>query len=559
MLLLKVQMTYKNIQRMRHIVAVLIKHGFYSVVERMNLHRLLPLTKRFRKRTVEEPERSIPERIRLVFEELGPTFIKLGQLLSTRPDIFSEEYIEEFRKFQDKVPPFPFEKAVSQIEKELKVSISQLFQNIEKTPVAAASIAQVHRAVLLDGREVVVKVQRPDIEKILDTDISIMYTLANLLLKYFPELAVLGPVAIVDEFSRTIRKEMDFTLEASNTMKFRKMFKDNPHVYIPDVYWEFTSKRILTLERIKGIKIDNIEKLRKRGIDPARIAHILGETFLRMVMVEGFFHGDFHAGNIFVLGPEEIALVDFGITGRITDELKESLATMFIGLATQDYDTLVDEYARMGLLPDGIDLVEFKRDYRDLMEPYFVKPFEHTSLGELLMGYIRVSFRYGIRHPKELLLVNKCVIEIEGIGRLLDPKVDLLKEAQPYAKEFIRERYRPAKVLGEVVDDIKEVNALVKEAPFQLRQIMKKMVNDKFTIDFVHVGLENFISEIDRSSNRISFALIIASVIIGSSMIIQTGVGPMFMGVPIVGVIGYAFAGILGLALAISILRSGRF
>lgn len=559
MLLLKVQMTYKNIQRMRHIVAVLIKHGFYSVVERMNLHRILPLTKRFRKRTVEEPERSIPERIRLVFEELGPTFIKLGQLLSTRPDIFSEEYIEEFRKFQDKVPPFPFEKAVSQIEKELKVSISQLFQNIEKTPVAAASIAQVHRAVLLDGREVVVKVQRPDIEKILDTDISIMYTLANLLLKYFPELAVLGPVAIVDEFSRTIRKEMDFTLEASNTMKFRKMFKDNPHVYIPDVYWEFTSKRILTLERIRGIKIDNIEKLRKRGIDPARVAHILGETFLRMVMVEGFFHGDFHAGNIFVLGPEEIALVDFGITGRITDELKESLATMFIGLATQDYDTLVDEYARMGLLPDGIDLMEFKRDYRDLMEPYFVKPFEHTSLGELLMGYIRVSFRYGIRHPKELLLVNKCVIEIEGIGRLLDPKVDLLKEAQPYAKEFIRERYRPAKVLGEVVDDIKEVNALVKEAPFQLRQIMKKMVNDKFTIDFVHVGLENFISEIDRSSNRISFALIIASVIIGSSMIIQSGVGPMFMGFPIVGLIGYAFAGILGLALAISILRSGRF
>ena len=252
----------------------------------------------------------------------------------------------------------------------------------------------------------VVKVQRPGIEKTIDTDISIMYTLANLLLKYFPELAILGPVAIVDEFSRTIRKEMNFTLEASNTMTFRKMFMDSPHVYIPDVYWEFTSKRVLTLERIKGIKIDNVEKLKNEGIDPARIAHILGETFLRMVMVEGFFHGDFHAGNIFVLGPEEIALVDFGITGRITDELKESLATMFIGLATQDYDTLVDEYARMGLLPDGIDLVEFKRDYRDLMEPFFVKPFEHTSLGELLMGYIRVSFRYGIKHPKELLLLN---------------------------------------------------------------------------------------------------------------------------------------------------------
>ena len=552
-------MTYKNIQRMRHIVAVLIKHGFYSVVERMNLHRILPLSKRLRKRAVEEAELSLPERIRLVFEELGPTFIKLGQLLSTRPDIFSEEYIEEFRKFQDKVPPFLFDKAIQQIESEFKRKVDELFLEIEKEPIAAASIAQVHRAVLLDGSEVVVKVQRPGIEKTIDTDISIMYTLANLLLKYFPELAILGPVAIVDEFSRTIRKEMNFTLEASNTMKFRKMFKDNPHVYIPDVYWEFTSKRVLTLERIKGIKIDNLEELKNEGIDPARIAHILGETFLRMVMVEGFFHGDFHAGNIFVLGPEEIALVDFGITGRITDELKESLATMFIGLATQDYDTLVDEYARMGLLPDGIDLMEFKRDYRDLMEPYFAKPFEHTSLGELLMGYIRVSFRYGIRHPKELLLLNKCTIEIEGIGRVLDPKIDLLKEAQPYAREFIRERYRPGKILGGVVDDIKEVNALVKEAPSQLRQIMKKMVNDKFTIDFVHVGLENFISEIDRSSNRISFAVIIAAVIIGSSMIIQSGVGPMFMGYPIIGIMGFAFAGILGLSLAVSILRSGRF
>ena len=503
MQLLKVQMTYKNIQRMRHIVAVLIKHGFYSVVERMNLHRIVPLSKRLRKKAIEEAELSLPERIRLVFEELGPTFIKFGQLLSTRPDILPEEYIEEFRKFQDNVPPFPFEQALQQIEKEFKRSVSELFQSIEEEPIAAASIAQVHRAVLLDGREVVVKVQRPGIENMVDTDIGIMYTLANLLLKYFPELSILDPVAIVDEFSRTIRKEMDFTLEASNTIKFREMFKDDPHVYIPDVYWEYTGKRVLTQERIKGIKVDNVEKLRKKGIDPARIAHLVGESFLRMVMVEGFFHGDFHAGNIFVLGPERISLVDFGITGRVDRELRDSLANIFIGLATQDYDMLVDEYARMGVLPDGINMPEFKRDYRDLMEPYFARPLEMTSLGELLMGYIRVSFRYKIRHPRELLLINKCIIEIEGIVRLLDPKTDLLKEAQPFAIEFIKDRYRPGRIMEEVGEDIKELNALVKESPSQIRQIMKKMINDKFTIDFVHVGLENFYNEIDRSNTKI--------------------------------------------------------
>ncbi|MBI4746730.1 MAG: AarF/ABC1/UbiB kinase family protein [Deltaproteobacteria bacterium] len=559
MLLLKAQMTYKNIQRMRHIVAVLIKHGFYSVVERMNLHRILPLSKRLRKRAMEEAELAIPERIRLVFEELGPTFIKLGQLLSTRPDIFSEGYIEEFRKFQDKVPPFSFDKVIQQIEGELKRNVGELFLDIEKEPVAAASIAQVHRAVLLDGREVVVKVQRPGIEKTIDTDISIMYTLANLLLKYFPELALLDPVAIVDEFSRTIRKEMDFILEASNTLKFRKIFEDDPRVYIPDVYWDYTNKRVLTLERIKGIKVDNLEKLRQKGIEPSRLAHVIGETFLRMVMVEGFFHGDFHAGNIFVLGPERIALVDFGITGRVTKKLKENLSTTFIGLATQDYDMLMEEYSKMGLLQEDIDLTEFKRDYEDLMEPYFAKPFERTSLGELLMNYIRVSVRYKVRHPKELLLINKCIIEIEGLLRLLDPKADLLKEVQPYAAEFIKERYRPGKIFGEIAEDLKEVNALAKEAPSQLRQIMKKMINDKFTIDFVHVGLENFYSEIDRSSNRVSFALIISALIIGSSMIMQSGIGPTFMGFPILGVVGFAFAGILGLGLAISILRSGKF
>ncbi|MDO8446345.1 MAG: AarF/ABC1/UbiB kinase family protein [Deltaproteobacteria bacterium] len=559
MQLLKVHMTYKNIQRMRHIVAVFIKHGLYNVVERMNLHRIVPFSKRLRKKAVEEAELSLPERIRLVFEELGPTFIKFGQLLSTRPDILPEEYIEEFRKFQDNVPPFPFEQALQQIEKELKRSVSELFQSIEKDPVAAASIAQVHRAVLLDGREVVVKVQRPGIENMVDTDIGIMYTLANLLLKYFPELSILDPVAIVDEFSRTIRKEMDFTLEASNTIKFREMFKDDPHVYIPYVYWEYTAKRVLTEERIKGIKVDNVEKLRKKGIDPARIAHLVGESFLRMVMVEGFFHGDFHAGNIFVLGPERISLVDFGITGRVDRELRDSLANIFIGLATQDYDMLVDEYARMGVLPDGINMSEFKRDYRDLMEPYFARPLETTSLGELLMGYIRVSFRYKIRHPRELLLINKCIIEIEGIVRLLDPKTDLLKEAQPFATGFIKDRFRPGRIMEEVGEDIKELNALVKESPSQIRQIMKKMINDKFTIDFVHVGLENFYNEIDRSSNRVSFALIISAVIIGSSMIIQSGIGPLFMGYPIIGIMGFAFAGILGLSLAISILRSGRF
>src|SRR3972149_608335 len=319
MTFLRIHLAYKNIQRLRQIISILMRHGFYPVIERIHLTRLISIPQRIagRKATQEQEFISFAARTRLAFEDLGPTFIKFGQILSTRPDILPEEFVKELLNLQHAVPPFPFTDVVKAIEQEFKRPVKELFKEIEEKPVAAASIAQVHRAVTREGEGVVIKVQRPDIEAVIDNDLSILQYIAKLIAKYIPESRNYNPVGMVEEFGGIIKKEMDFTLEASYTERFRKNHSDDPRVLIPAVYWNLTGKKALTMESIIGIKIDNVEKLRESGIDTEKISHILAEVLFRQVFEFGVFHGDLHSGNIFVTGPEQIAFVDFGVVGRL--------------------------------------------------------------------------------------------------------------------------------------------------------------------------------------------------------------------------------------------------
>ncbi|MEK6540303.1 MAG: AarF/UbiB family protein, partial [Deltaproteobacteria bacterium] len=442
MTFLRIHLAYKNIQRLRQIITILIKHGFYPIIERIHLTKLISIPQRIvgKKATIEQEALSLAVRTRLAFEELGPTFIKFGQILSTRPDILPEEFIKEFLKLQDEVPSFAFQDVVKVIEQEFKKSVKELLREIEEKPVAAASIAQVHKAVTMDGKDVVIKVQRPDIEAIIDNDISILQYLAKLIVKYIPESRSYDPMGMVEEFGGIIKKEMDFTLEASYTERFRKNHSDDPRVLIPAVYWNLTGKKALTMERITGIKIDNIEKLRESGIDTEKISHIVAEVLFRQVFEFGVFHGDLHSGNIFVTGPEQIAFVDFGIVGRLDREMQENLADIFVGLVSEDYELLTRVYLRMGILPEDIDEATFKREYQDMLFSYFGKPFKRTSVGELLMSYIKLASRYRIRMPRELLLLDKCILELEGLGRLLHPDVNVLVESQQFARRLIAKR-----------------------------------------------------------------------------------------------------------------------
>lgn len=561
MTFLRIHLAYKNIQRLRQIITILIKHGFYPIIERIHLTKLISLPQRIigKKTTVQQEAVSFAVRTRLAFEELGPTFIKFGQILSTRPDILPEEFIRELLKLQDEVPPFPFPDVVRMIENEFKKPVKELFKDIDEKPIAAASIAQVHRAVTMDGEDVVIKVQRPNIEAIIDNDISILQYLAKLIVKYIPESRSYDPVGMVEEFAITIKREMDFTLEASYTERFKKKHSNDPRIFIPGIYWNLTGKKVLTMERITGIKIDNIEKLRQSGIDTEKIGHLVAEVLFRQVFEFGVFHGDLHSGNIFVLGPEKIAFVDFGIVGRVDQGMQENLADIFVGLVSEDYELLTRVYLRMGILPEDIDEASFKREYQDMLFAYFGKPFKTTSIGELLMSYVRLASRYKVKMPRELLLLDKCILELEGLGRLLHPDVNVLVESQQFAQKLIAKRFGPAAMAKGAVDTVREYQTFVHTFPSQMSQILKKMMSDKFTIDFVHKGLEELMGEMDRSSNRLTFGVIVAALIIGSSLVMAFGGGPKLFGYPFLGILGFIAAGVLGLWLAFLILRSGKF
>jgi ubiquinone biosynthesis protein len=552
---------YKNFKRLRVIVTVLTRHGFRPFMERLRLTGLLTLPQRLLggKPLRRELERSAAERARRALEELGPTFIKFGQIISTRPDIIPEDFIIELLKLQDSVAPIPYKDVVSVIEAQFKKPVSELFRKIDETPIAAASIAQVHRATTLSGEEVVVKVQRPGIGETIDTDITILGYIARLAVKHIPESRLYDPEGVVDEFSRTIKREMDFTLEASYTERFRQNFSEDPRVVVPKVFWELTGRNVLTMERIHGIKVDKVDKLKEAGIDTAKVAHLITDTFFKQVFEFGLFHGDLHSGNIFVISSERIALVDFGIAGRIDSVMKHYLADILISFVKGDFEGLTRVYQKMGILPESIDKAAFEREYYDIMLHYFGRPFKSVRIGELLMDYIRLAARHNVMLPRDLLLFDKCVFELEGLARLLYPDVDILKESEPYAARLYLERTSPKALVQDAVSVASDYNDLFREMPGRTGEILKKVLDNKLRIEFMHKGLEDFMGEMDRSSNRLTFGLIVAALVIGSSLVISSEASPKIAGYAALGILGFLIASFLGLWLAFQILRSGKF
>ncbi|MBI5166486.1 MAG: 2-polyprenylphenol 6-hydroxylase [candidate division NC10 bacterium] len=550
---------YKDIQRLRQIGAVLAKHGFGHLIVQLQLKHVLPLPRRFETHADLQAARlSISERARLAFEELGPTFIKFGQILSARPDLIPREFTLEFKKLQDEVPPFSFEEVRATIERELGHPLPETFPYFEEAPVAAASIAQVHHARLPSGEEVVVKVQRPGIERVIERDVSVLYTLASLLERYVPESRLYNPRGIVDEFAKAIRRELNFTREATAAERFRQNFQDFPAVYIPRVYWDQSTPRVLTMERVEGIPIDERGLLEVAGYDRARIAKNLADAFLRQVFEDGFFHGDPHPGNIFVLKGEGLALLDFGIVGRIDDDMKEIYASVFIALLDRDYDRLAEEILKVGLVSEEAAIKGFKGDLVDFVEPYYGRELAQIKVGRVISEAVELANRHRIKMPLDLVLLGKALLTIEGVARELDPHFNLLEVAAPYAKRLVRQRLSPERVGTDLFRLSKDYGELARVFPSQLRQVFNKILRDQVKVDFVHVGLENLIREMDRSSNRISFGLIIAALIVGSSLIMLSGKGPTLLGFPLLGIAGYVVAGIMGFWLAIAILRSGK-
>ena len=561
--ILNIDRTYRNIKRYRQIIGVFISYGFGGIIEQLNIDYYLALGKNiitFNRGGHKQLIRyTNAQRFRMALEELGPTFIKLGQLISTRHDFIPPAVIKELKKLQDDVPPFSYEEVVAVIESSLDAKIHEVFSEFMVEPVAAASISQVHKARLLSGEQVAVKVQRPGIAATIETDIDIMMNLARLIGRHVQELRIYDPVGVVKEFAKTIRKELDFQIEGRHVDRFAINFKDDAKVFIPSIYWDISTREVLTMDWVEGIKIDNLPALVAAGLDPKLIAENGATLILRQVLEFGIFHGDPHPGNLLVLPENVIAPLDFGIVGHLDEEMKQLVLDLLLAIISRDIRQLTSILSAVGVIDeDQINIRELQADLYDFVDRYYGIPLYKLEVATLIKDFIAITSHHHIRFLPDMMLLVKALVTIEGVGRTLNPDFDMITHATPFVKELLAKRMTP-KYLSKVVwRQLKELQSLMKVLPRETQEIIKKLSKGKLKIEFEHVGLDPLGKNLDRITNRLSFSLIVSAIIVASSLIMQTENGYMFMGYPLLGIIGYLVAGGLGFWLAIAILRSGR-
>jgi len=556
---LRVNRNIRSIRRYLNIVRVLSTYGFDQALEMLGLADMVVRSRRLFRRPVPDIARlTAAERMRLALEELGPTFVKLGQILSTRADVIPHAFIHEFEKLQDNVPNFSFEEVRVQIEDGLGGPVEQFFAEIDPVPLAAASIAQVHRARLKTGEDVVVKVRRPGIVDVVESDISALLALAGLAERHVPGSELYDPVGIVREFARTIRREMDFTREGHTIEKVRDNFIKTPWMYFPRVYWEQSSRAILTMEYIAGVKVSDRGKLYEQGLDPELIARRGANSFLEMVLNHGFFHGDVHPGNVLILPDNVICLLDYGIVGRLDDELKKFLTDILAAIVNRDMDEIVSLLLFAGDISDTMDIRALKRDLFNFIDSYYEIPLKEIEVGHMLMEFIGIITLYNIRIPPDLMMLVKSLVLVEGMGRMLDPAFDMVEHLRPFIVKAIRQKYSPLRMSRDVNQILSSYLNLARNIPRDLKEIINRINRNKFKIDLEHRGLDKFTADFDRSINRLSTSMILAAMIIGSSIIMHTDKGPKVMGFPVMAFMGYTVAGVVGLWLVYAIIRSGR-
>ena len=460
------------------------------------------------------------------------------------------------------MPPFDVDEAKRIIEEELKQSLDDIFAYFENEPVAAASIAQVHRAILIDGTQVVVKIQRPEIKEQIESDLNILHTIARLLTKYVPESRFFNPAGIVEEFSRTVTKELDFIIESKNCMRLRNDFENNPDIYIPKIYEKYVTEKILVMEMIQGVRIDDIKAIEEMGLDRVRLAKVGIDAYIKQILENGFFHADPHPGNILVRSDGVICFLDFGIVGRVSDELKEMMANTFIAIIDMDFDRLIDQYIEMGIVPDDIDIDsfrrEFKTDIRDFLEPLYGLQLKQINFTQYVETLVRLATKYNLKIPSDLLLIDKTLLILENLARQLNPELDIIAEAQPYASKIIMKQVSPSRLYERAKKNIIDIGDFVFFFPRNMTRLFKKALKDDIQVKMYHVNLPEFIKDMDKASNRIAFAMVVSSIILSSAIMHAAGVEPKIFGFSFFGLISFGFAFLLGVWLIISIIRSGR-
>jgi ubiquinone biosynthesis protein len=555
--------TYRHVNRYRQILTVLIKYGFGGLVDRLKISQYLEvglqLITRHHREHIETL--SAAERVRMALEELGPTFIKLGQVLSTRPDLVPAEFAAELSRLQQDVPPFPFREVRTIVEAELGRPLGEIFERFDEKSMAAASIGQVHRAKLRDGDEVVVKVQRPDIEALVEVDLEILLHLALLAERHVEDLRTYRPSRIVEEFTRVLERELDFTTEAAHLERFASDFLDDDTVYVPKVYRAYTTRHVLTMEYVDVIPVTDRDALARAGLDPKVIAHRGAELTLKQIFVHGFFHADPHPGNVFVLPGNVICLLDFGMMGRLDRQGREYFADLIYALAAHDAPQTTTALLRLTTHDDEteLNLRQLESDVAEFIDLNITPLLGELDFGKLLRELLELVRRHRLTVPPDLVMMMKAAATVEHLVARLDPDLNLVAAAKPYVQRLKLARFGAQRLLHDVVDSGAELLQLAREIPGGLRDLLRLAKRGGLKIGFEHRGLESLLETHERVANRVSFAIVVAALIVGSSLIVQSRLPPTWHGIPVIGLIGYLAAGAMGFILLAAMIRHGRF
>lgn len=511
----------KDLDRIDRIVSILVKYQVGAYVNKVLHKEKLPIHISRQRIPPEIGKMKPQERFAMMFEELGTSFVKFGQLLATRDDLIGADYAAELSRLHDDMKPFPTKEAKLIIKEELGRSVDQIFAKFEDEPMASASIAQVHRATLKNGKKVVVKIQRPGIEETIKEDIRIMHYLAHLADKNFPELRRYDPTYLVDEFERSIMRELDFTREAKNSDRFRENFKDDKGIYVPIVYRDLSTKRVLTMEEIKGTKLTAIIASSSNKINKELIARRCLQAYFHMILVDGFYHADPHPGNIIVMDHDVICFLDFGRCATIDRELAENIFKLVLFAVDDDANGLMAHLLRTGLIEESAETNDLKADLTDLLDTYYSPEIKDIQIGHMLADLMSIISKYDFNRPRELADLTRTLLILEGAGKQLDPKFNVAEEFEPYAKKYLIKNFDPNKLAGIIKNNLLEFQYIARDFPSAFRKFMKKVSQGKITLQLEEKNVTALTANMKDMTDRLSVALILAALIIGSSAIGQ--------------------------------------
>ena len=547
----------RNIGRLSEIAQVAVRHGFGYFFERHRLTDLFPWTSGDGK---DETPSERGRHLREMLDELGPTFVKFGQLLSTRPDIVPPDIVVELQKLQDDVTPVSFPDVRRVVEEELGLTLEQAFLEFDERPTAAASIGQVHRAVLPNGDRVAVKVQRPNAPRQIDSDIALLYQAARLAKERVRALDFIDAEQVVDEFARSIRAELDYRAEGRNAEVFRRNFAGHDGVKIPRVYWSYTHQRVLVLELLEGTQLADLDRSALSQSQRRSLAYRVAETWMTMIFRHGFFHADPHPANIFVLdGGTVIGIVDFGQVGKLTDDDMSKLTRLFIDAANERIEALPRRLAELGVRYPREREEEFANELREIYYRYYGVGLSEIDPLLVIREAFDLIYRLNLRLPTRFVMLDKAIATLGSVGVELYPDFNVFEIAKPYARDLMVERYSPERLLARAQKESTELARIAAALPYQVSDFLEQIRDGQIEVGFVHKGLDRFMREVDVAFNRLVVALIVVGGLIGSSLIgVFATHGPFVLGVNFISFIGFLLSGALGVWLLWGVIRSGR-